>query len=86
MCVCVCVCVCEGSSSIRSCLALHRPAGWDNEKKIAILYENMHTMTPEDYYTDVIVRPPVVRKVRLRPARVGLNGTTRHSYYMCLFS
>lgn len=44
----------------------HRPAGWDNEKKIAILYENMHTMTPEDYYTDVIVRPPVVRKVRIR--------------------
>lgn len=41
------------------------PAGWDNDKKIAILYENMHTMNPDDYYTDVIVKPPVVRKVRL---------------------
>ena len=40
-----------------------RPAGWDNEKKIAILYENMHTIDPEAYYTDVIVKPQVARKV-----------------------
>ncbi|XP_050689112.1 cytoplasmic dynein 1 light intermediate chain 2-like isoform X3 [Eriocheir sinensis] len=50
--------------------AVFIPAGWDNEKKIAILYENMHTMTPEDYYTDVIVRPPVVRKAVAREVEV----------------
>lgn len=44
-----------------------RPAGWDNDKKIAILYENMHTMSPDDYYTDVIVKPQVVRKVGILP-------------------
>ena len=38
------------------------PAGWDNEKKIAILYENMHSVNPDQYYTDVIARP-IVRKV-----------------------
>ncbi len=38
------------------------PAGWDNEKKIAILYENMHSVKPDQYYTDVIARP-IVRKV-----------------------
>eukprot|EP00096_Caligus_rogercresseyi_P005596 TRINITY_DN2151_c0_g1_i6.p1 TRINITY_DN2151_c0_g1~~TRINITY_DN2151_c0_g1_i6.p1 ORF type:complete len:489 (-),score=103.30 TRINITY_DN2151_c0_g1_i6:861-2327(-) len=42
--------------------AVFIPAGWDNEKKIAILYENMHSLNPEQYYTDVIARPVVVRK------------------------
>ncbi|KAG8223260.1 hypothetical protein J437_LFUL001537 [Ladona fulva] len=37
------------------------PAGWDNMKKISILYENMQSMRPDDYYTDVIAKP-VVRK------------------------
>lgn len=41
--------------------AVFIPAGWDNEKKIAILYENMHSMRPDQYYTDVIARP-MVRK------------------------
>ena len=40
-----------------------RPAGWDNEKKISILYENLHTMQADDYYTDVIVKPQTLRKV-----------------------
>ncbi|KAK8384507.1 hypothetical protein O3P69_009360 [Scylla paramamosain] len=53
--------------------AVFIPAGWDNEKKIAILYENMHTMTPEDYYTDVIVRPPVVRKAMTREIEVQVE-------------
>lgn len=39
-----------------------RPAGWDNEKKIAILHENFTTVKPEDAYEDFIVKPPV-RKV-----------------------
>ena len=38
------------------------PTGWDNEKKISILYENMHSVKPGQYYTDVIARP-IVRKV-----------------------
>ena len=37
------------------------PAGWDNEKKVAILYENMHSIRPDQYYTDVIAKP-IVRK------------------------
>ena len=41
---------------------LFSPCGWDNEKKISILYENMTSMKPEDLYEDVIVKP-VVRKV-----------------------
>jgi dynein light intermediate chain 1 len=31
-------------------------------KKISILYENMQSMKPDDYYRDVIVQP-VLRKV-----------------------
>lgn len=41
--------------------AVFIPAGWDNDKKIAILYENMHSVKPDQYYTDVIARP-IVRK------------------------
>lgn len=37
--------------------AVFIPAGWDNDKKISILYENMHSVRPEQYYTDVIARP-----------------------------
>lgn len=44
---------------------LCRPAGWDNLKKISILYENMHSCKPEDYYTDIILAPPS-RKVSER--------------------
>lgn len=39
-----------------------RPSGWDNMKKISILYENMHTCKPDDYYRDIIVQP-TTRKV-----------------------
>ena len=39
------------------------PAGWDNEKKIAILNENLHAVKPDQYYTDVIARP-IVRAAR----------------------
>ncbi len=41
----------------------HSPAGWDNEKKIAILNENLHGVKPDQYYTDVIARP-IVRAAR----------------------
>jgi len=39
--------------------AVFIPAGWDNDKKIAILYENMHSIRPDQYYTDVIARPMI---------------------------
>jgi len=39
--------------------AVFIPAGWDNDKKIAILYENMHSVRPDQYYTDVIARPMI---------------------------
>lgn len=38
------------------------PAGWDNEKKISILYENLNTMKADDCYEDVITKP-ITRKV-----------------------
>ena len=37
--------------------AVFIPAGWDSSKKVAILHENMHSMKPDQYYTDVIARP-----------------------------
>lgn len=43
-------------------LSAFRPAGWDNEKKIAILHENFTTVKPEDVFEDFITKPPV-RKV-----------------------
>ncbi|XP_006878776.1 PREDICTED: cytoplasmic dynein 1 light intermediate chain 2 isoform X2 [Elephantulus edwardii] len=43
--------------------AVFIPAGWDNEKKIAILHENFTTVKPEDPYEDFIVRPPVRKLV-----------------------
>lgn len=32
----------------------YRPSGWDNEKKIAILYENIQSFSPDDNYSDII--------------------------------
>lgn len=37
--------------------ALFIPCGWDNEKKISILYENIHTVSPEDTFEKVICKP-----------------------------
>ena len=39
------------------------PSGWDNEKKIAILYENFQSLKMNDNLEDVIVTPPL-RKVK----------------------
>lgn len=44
--------------------AVFIPAGWDNDKKINILYENMQSMKPEDDYSDVITRPTVRKLVQ----------------------
>uniref|UniRef100_F6Y240 Dynein light intermediate chain n=1 Tax=Callithrix jacchus TaxID=9483 RepID=F6Y240_CALJA len=43
--------------------AVFIPAGWDNEKKIAILHENFTTVKPEDAYEDFIVKPPIRKLV-----------------------
>uniref|UniRef100_A0A7N5KEZ0 Dynein light intermediate chain n=1 Tax=Ailuropoda melanoleuca TaxID=9646 RepID=A0A7N5KEZ0_AILME len=43
--------------------AVFIPAGWDNEKKIAILHENFTTVKAEDVYEDFIVKPPVRKLV-----------------------
>ncbi|XP_046578274.1 LOW QUALITY PROTEIN: cytoplasmic dynein 1 light intermediate chain 2-like [Haliotis rubra] len=45
------------------------PSGWDNEKKISILYENMSSMKPEDAFDDVIAKP-ITRKPVQRDAEV----------------
>ena len=63
-----------------------RPAGWDNEKKIAILHENFTTVKPEDAYEDFIVKPPV-RKV---PKSITLIGVVSRGFFVlggggCLF-
>lgn len=74
---------------VRPCLCF-RPAGWDNEKKIAILHENFTTVKPEDAYEDFIVKPPVrkVLKPLLAYALQGLNilNGQRSSFYLfCYF-
>ncbi|RXG72386.1 Cytoplasmic dynein 1 light intermediate chain 2 [Armadillidium vulgare] len=50
--------------------AVFIPAGWDKDSKISILYENMHSMSPDDYYTDVIVKPQTARKQITREVEI----------------
>lgn len=45
------------------------PAGWDTEKKISILNENLANVKPEDLYDDVLSKP-VVRKPIQKDAEV----------------
>ncbi|XP_063054057.1 cytoplasmic dynein 1 light intermediate chain 1-like [Engraulis encrasicolus] len=40
------------------------PSGWDNEKKIAILYENFQTLKINDNFEDIIVKPPLRKLVQ----------------------
>lgn len=51
-------------------LCISRPAGWDNQKKISILYENMHACKAEDEYTDIIAQPPSRKTVSNREVEV----------------
>uniref|UniRef100_A0A3Q3EGP4 Dynein light intermediate chain n=1 Tax=Kryptolebias marmoratus TaxID=37003 RepID=A0A3Q3EGP4_KRYMA len=39
--------------------AVFIPSGWDNEKKIGILHENLTAIRPEDPFEDFITKPPV---------------------------
>ncbi|KAL5022524.1 hypothetical protein ScPMuIL_001679 [Solemya velum] len=45
------------------------PTGWDNEKKVSILYENFNSMKPDFAYDDVILKP-VTRKPVQKDAEV----------------
>ncbi|XP_034947718.1 cytoplasmic dynein 1 light intermediate chain 1 isoform X2 [Chelonus insularis] len=46
------------------------PAGWDNMKKIGILYENLQSMKPDDYYSDIIAQPSINRKCLTREVEI----------------
>lgn len=41
--------------------ALFIPSGWDSDKKIAILYENITTVTPDDPFNEVIIKPGSIK-------------------------
>uniref|UniRef100_A0A3B3DMJ7 Dynein light intermediate chain n=1 Tax=Oryzias melastigma TaxID=30732 RepID=A0A3B3DMJ7_ORYME len=58
--------------------AVFIPSGWDNEKKIAILYENFQTVKADDNYEDVIIKPPV-RKDTSSRAPTGSPRTSNRS-------
>ncbi|CAG0882397.1 unnamed protein product [Cyprideis torosa] len=48
--------------------AVFIPSGWDSEKKIQILHENIHSFRPDEDFNDVIARPhPSTRKSALGP-------------------
>lgn len=53
-----------------STVIIFRPAGWDNQKKISILYENMQSCRPEDLYNDIIAQPPSRKTVSSREVEV----------------
>nr|XP_061796296.1 cytoplasmic dynein 1 light intermediate chain 2-like isoform X3 [Nerophis lumbriciformis] len=43
--------------------AVFIPSGWDNDKKICILHENLTTVRPGDPFEDFITKPPVRKMV-----------------------
>lgn len=61
---------------MRQCLcnangfAFYSPAGWDNQKKISILYENMHSIKPDESYSETIAQPPSRKTVSNREIEV----------------
>uniref|UniRef100_A0A8C6WEQ8 Dynein light intermediate chain n=1 Tax=Neogobius melanostomus TaxID=47308 RepID=A0A8C6WEQ8_9GOBI len=66
--------------------AVFIPSGWDNEKKIGILHENLSTVRPEDPFEDFIAKPPVRKESPARtasgsprPAGRGQTGVTSGS-------
>ncbi|KAK3610371.1 hypothetical protein CHS0354_008647 [Potamilus streckersoni] len=48
------------------------PTGWDNEKKVAILYENLASMKATDSFEDVIAKP-ITRKPVQRDAEIAIE-------------
>ncbi|KAM9860430.1 cytoplasmic dynein 1 light intermediate chain 2 isoform 2-T2 [Aulostomus maculatus] len=43
--------------------AVFIPSGWDNEKKIGIVHENITTVRPDDPFEDFITKPPIRKLV-----------------------
>ena len=41
--------------------AVFIPSGWDSEKKIAILYENITSVSPDDPFNEVIMKPGTMK-------------------------
>lgn len=41
--------------------ALFIPSGWDSDKKIAILYENITNVSPDDPFNEVIMKPGTIK-------------------------
>lgn len=56
----------------------YRPAGWDNEKKIGILHENLINVKPSDSYSEVIPKP-VLRRV------IGIQIKLKEAWFVCDF-
>ncbi|XP_067935323.1 cytoplasmic dynein 1 light intermediate chain 2-like [Watersipora subatra] len=51
--------------------ALFIPSGWDSDKKIAILAENLVTIKPDEEFEAVIKRPPALRRPANRDGEVA---------------
>lgn len=47
----------KGRASVVDRDAIFVPAGWDNQKKISILYDNIRSANPDDDYKEVIAEP-----------------------------
>ncbi|XP_064466498.1 cytoplasmic dynein 1 light intermediate chain 2-like isoform X2 [Ornithodoros turicata] len=47
--------------------AVFVPSGWDNDKKIAILYENITSASPDDPYSEVITKPMIRKPLQREP-------------------
>lgn len=57
----------------------YRPAGWDSMKKISILYDNMQTIRPDEFYNSVIT------KVNTRKVCIVWNFTQTFCFINHLF-
>ncbi|UXI18744.1 hypothetical protein NH340_JMT04687 [Sarcoptes scabiei] len=51
--------------------AVFIPAGWDSEKKISILHDNIQTFSIDSPYNDVIMCPPFVNTVVKEPESIA---------------
>ena len=47
------------------------PSGWDTDKKIAILAENLMTIKADEDFETVIKRPPTIRRPANRDGEVA---------------
>ncbi|UYV82625.1 hypothetical protein LAZ67_22000235, partial [Cordylochernes scorpioides] len=60
-------------------VCVSRPSGWDNDKKISILYENLTTVKPDDNFTDVIIKP-LTRKIDGVKGAGGSEGVLQNFF------